>query len=609
MKPFICFLYLSLAILSCQNNNSNKDNSSTSAIGWSYADSIKAEIMEAVIPTDTFYIADLVKINSPQQIQEAINIVSNNGGGTLILSNGVYNSGAIEMKSKVELFLDERAIIKFIPDLDLYPLKYTWFSGRPCINFSSMIYARNQSDIKISGKGIIDGQGNNPIWKNMKYNEKADNGLLKELNDENVKIDNRKFGKGHSLRPDLMAFYECSRINIEGVSILNTPYFSIHPVLSNHITVKNGFIKSKGYNQIGIAIESSKNIIVDSMQIEDIEEGIKMLSGSNNIPENKPSNNIVIQNSDFKNITYAPIIFSSKSNKGINRVFLSNLQFNSSEAGICIYGQQDVKINNIFINKIHAEKIQGAFLYARILRNKKSSPIVFDVKIDNIQVKECGRAFILLGNSKSPIKNISIQNSEFTVSKGAFAKYLTSFILRNTEINGKNITSTYNIGNNEIPKIYFDNPEDEILDSDDIQYSDLPVAVKDALNKNYMNVPINDIARIITSSSVIYNIDLELESFQNIEIMVQTDGEIIRAEMESNYTHLPEIVTNALEKYLKTKPLPFLFNEIKEIHYKDFTYYEIKGEYNQKLFALGISKDGKVIEEKQQNITSYFTFN
>jgi len=610
MKTYICFLFVCLAIFSCRNNNSNLDNARTpsTAVDWSYADSIKIEIMEAVIPTDTFYIADLVKTNSPKQIQEAINIVSEKGGGTLILSNGIYNSGAIELKSKVELFLEQEAIIIFIPDQDLYPLKYTWFNGRPCMNFSSMIYARNQSDIKISGKGIIDGQGNNPVWKNMKYNEKADNGLLKELNDKKIKVANRKFGKGHSLRPDLIAFYECSRINIEGVTITNTPYFAIHPVMSNHLSIKNGLIKSKGYNQVGIAIESSQNILVDSMQIEDIEEGIKILSGSSNISNNKPSSSIVIQNSRFNNITYTPIIFSSKSNKGINRVFLSDLQFKSTEAGICIYGQQDVQLNDIFIKKIHAEKIQGAFLYARILRTKESSPIIFDVQIDSIQVKECGRAFVIIGNSKSPIQNISIQNSGFTVSKGAFAKYLTSFNLENIEINGETITNTYNIGDNEIPKIYFDNPEDEVLDSDDIQYSDLPIAVKEALNKNYTNVPVNDIDRIITSSNVIYDIDLELESFQNIEIMLQADGEIIRTELESNFARIPEKVIIALEKYLETKPLPYLFNEIKEIQYKDFTYYEIKGEYNRKLFALGISKEGKVIEEKQKSITSYFIF-
>ncbi|WP_321288020.1 hypothetical protein [uncultured Sunxiuqinia sp.] len=295
--------------------------------------------------------------------------------------------------------------------------------------------------------------------------------------------------------------------------------------------------------------------------------------------------------------------------KELTVFFFSDLQFNSAEAGICIYGQQDVKINNVFIKNIHAEKIQGSFLYARILRTKEPSPIIFDVQIDSVHVKECGRAFVLLGNSKSPIQNISIQNSEFIVSKGAFAKYLTSFNLKNIEINEETITNTYNIGDNEIPKIHFDNPEDKILDSDDIQYSDIPVAVKDALDENYTNVPINDIDRIITSSNVIYDIDLELESFQNTGIMVQVDGEIIRTELESNHAHLPEKVIIALGKFLETNPTPYFFNEIKEIHYKDFTYYEIKGEHNQKLFALGISKDGKVIEEKQQSITSCFTFN
>lgn len=604
MKPVIYVLLVFWVFYSCQNKNT--ENIPSSSVNWDYADSLNKTIKVAVIPLDTFHITDLVKTSYPQQIQEAINIVSEKGGGTLILSKGTYHSGAIRLKSKVELFLDEETIIKFIPDHNLYPLVYSWFSGRPCMNYSSMIYARGQSDIKISGKGIIDGQGNTPTWKNMKYNEKVDYELLKELDDKKVKVANRKFGEGHSLRPDLISFYYCSRIHIEGVTLLNSPYIVVHPVLSNDITIKNGMIKSKGYNQIGIAIESSQNISIDNIQVEDIEEGIKLLSGSSDIPNNKASSNILIQNCHFKNIAYTPVIFSSKSVKGINRVFLSDLQFETAQDGICIYGQQNVKINDVFVKNVRAEKINGSFLYFRILRTKKNFPIIFNVQIDNIHVKECGRAFLILGNTESTIQNIHIQNSKFFVAKGSFAKHLTAFNLKNVEMNGETISGNYNIRGNEIPKIHFENPENEILDSDDIQYSALPVAVKNALDESYRNIPVNDIDRIITSSSVIYEIDLEFESFQNLEILVQVDGEIIRTEIETDFLSLPQKVISALNHYLNTQPEPYLFNEIKEIHYKDFTFYELKGEYNNKLFALGISNEGKMIEQKQQIITSYF---
>jgi polygalacturonase len=611
MKRIIHIITFSVVLYSCTNDKAQKISESAPSftVDWDYADSIKEDIREPIIPTDTFQLVLLVKHSSQNQIQEAIDIVSKRGGGTLILPKGKYYSGPITLKSKVELYLEEGAVLKFIADPELYPLKYTWFNGIPCMNYSSMIYARDETDIKISGKGIIDGQGNSPAWRNMKYYEKIDKDLLKELDEEKINIENRKFGKGHFLRPDFIAFYECSKVSVSGVTILNSPRFTFHPVMCNHITIKNSFLKSKGYEQIGIAIESSQNILIDSMQLEDIGEGIKIFSGSVDILNNKASGNILIQNSVFRNISHTPIIFSSKSLYGIKRVFISGLQFDNSEAGICIYGKQNVKIHDILIKNIDSKNISGSFFYAKILRTRNNSPIIYNIQLDSIRVNECGRAFFIKGHLKNPIQNLNISNTVFNVSKGSFAKHVKNLNFNNVEIMGETISKNLNIGENRIPKINLNNSEDEILDSDDIQYNDLPLAVKTTIEEIYPFIPITDIDRIITSSNVIYEIDLELHSFQEIEILVQIDGEILRSEYNSNFTGLPEKVLFALEQYLGARPTPFLFNEIKEIHYKDFTYYKIKGEYNQKLFAIGISTDGKVIEEKQQTITSYFSFN
>jgi hypothetical protein len=344
------------------------------------------------------------------------------------------------------------------------------------------------------------------------------------------------------------------------------------------------------------------------MHIEEISEGIKMFTGVTDIPDNRASSNIIIQNCAFKDVSHTPVIFSSRSVKGISRVFISGLDMDNSEAGVCIYGGQNVKTHDVFIKDILAINITNSFFYSRMSRTKNSTPVIFNIQLDSIYVKQCGRAFLMLGRSMNPIRNVNISNSEFIVSRGSFAKHLTKFSMRNVEINGSLTTSTKDIGENKIPKIYLDNPEDEVLDSDDIQYDDLPVAVKNSLSNNYPYVPINDVDRIITSTNVIYEIDLEFESFQNIEVLIQVDGEIIRSELETNYESLPEKVISELEHYLGIPPTPFLFNEIMEIHYKDFTYYEIKGEYNQKLFAIGISNEGRIIEEKQQNIDSYFLF-
>ena len=605
--PFICFI-LSLVLFSCNKPKEKKYNTVApeSTIGWEYADSLKNEIRPAGIPTDTFRLADFGFKDDSQLIQKAIDKAYEHGGGTIIIPRGIYHTGPIVLKSRINLYLEEGAVLKFIPKPEIYPLTYNWFSGIPCMNYSPMIYARNETDIQISGKGIIDGQGFAPVWTNMKYNEHADWDLLKALENEDVKPANRKFGSGHSLRPDLMAFIECSRINISGVSIVNAPYWAIHPVLCTNVTIKNGLIKSHGYDQIGIALESSENVLIDSMKIQSVEDGIKIFSGRVNIPNNKPSKNILIQNSDFKNVVYSPVIVSSHTQAGANRIFMSGLKVDATQSVFRIYAGRKGKLHDIFLKNCQASHITSSFFVGHT-RASNGIPLLYNIDFDDIQVESCGRVFVINGNSKNSIQNVSVSNSRFTTFMGSYVKNIKNLSLSNVQENGEKYTSTYTIGDVKTSKIKLERNEDDILDSDDIQYSDLPETVIHTLAENYPHIPISDIDRMITSLNVIYDVKLELESSKELQLLIQNNGQILSTELDISFSDLPEIVLSALKSYLKTDPVPFIINDIKKITYQDFAYFEIKGEYDQKLFAVGITDDGKRIEEKQKLITTYFS--
>jgi polygalacturonase len=511
MRIQIVFFVLLIISVSCKRQKKDTEIvlAPQSSINWNYADSLINEIRYAEIPTDTFYLKELGLESGTSQIQNAVEKISNQGGGTLIIPKGEYLCTPIILKSKINLHLEEGAIIKFIPKPEDYPMAYTWFNGIPCMNYSPMIYAMNENDIQISGKGTIDGQGFESVWKNMKYHENIDWDLLKELEEEDVKPQNRKFGDGHSLRPALVSFIQCSRINITGVSIINSPYWVMYPILCNNVVIKNGLINSRGYDQIGIAIESSKNVLIDSMKIQSVSEGVKIFSGRVDIQNNQASSNILIQNSTIENIASSALIISSKIIAGANRIFMSNLTINDSKAAIRIYGEQMGDLNDVFFKNIHANNITYTFFYGRIIRSKKPEPTVYNIHFDNIKTENCSRAFYIQGHTKNSFQNINISNSEFSTSNGSFIKNIQNLSLSNVQENNNNYNGKYSIAKLEIPRINFEGSEDEVLDSDDIQYNKLPEKVKQTLNTNYPQVPINDIDRMITSSNVIYDIELD----------------------------------------------------------------------------------------------------
>lgn len=615
MRCSIYFFVIPVILFGCERHKKVKDHDIVpeSTISWEYADSIKNEVGFPEIPRDTFNVSDFGTEDETDCIQKAIDQAFENGGGTIIVPSGIHYSQPIVLKSRIDLHLDKGAELIFVAVPELYPLVYTWFNGIPCMNYSPMIYAQNGSNIKISGKGIIDGQGDEPVWENMKYNEEADWDLLKDLDDEDVKPSNRKFGRGHSLRPELIGLVACSKIEVSGITIRNMPFWGIHTILCRQVRIRNCTINSQGYDQIGIGLESSENVFVDSVKFRSVDDGIKILSGRVKIPDNKASRNILIQNSVFENVVYSAVTVSSQTKAGAERIFMSGLKVDSAKTAFRILANAKLKgkVHDIFIKNCQGDHILDPFLHCKIYKDseKKNDHLLFNVYLDQITSGSCGRTFVFNGQHKNIIQNISITNSGFNSFKGSFAEYSKNLILKDVTENKKIWDGNFNIGHVRLPEIKFEKDEDDILDSDDIKYSDLPEAVKRTLSENYPLIPVDDIDRMITRSNVIYEIDLLFKRSKELELLIQSDGKILRSESDITFRELPLPVISVLESYIERPPVPFIINEIKKIIFQDLSYFEIKGEFDDKMFAVGITNEGNMIEEKQKLITSYFPTN
>jgi len=97
--------------------------------------------------------------------RDAIEKCSKNGGGKVIVPEGTFLTGAIHLRSGVNLYISKGAIVKFSTDPSKYlPVVYTRFEGVECMNYSPLIYAYGQENIAVTGEGILDGQGSKENW-------------------------------------------------------------------------------------------------------------------------------------------------------------------------------------------------------------------------------------------------------------------------------------------------------------------------------------------------------------------------------------------------------------------------------------------------------------
>lgn len=209
---------------------------------------------EADFPDRDFLVTDYGakpdgKTDATQAFKEAIEAAHDAGGGRVVVPAGTYTTGAIHLKSNVNLHITKDATIKFSQDPKKYlPLVRTRWEGVELYNYSPLIYAYDQENIAITGEGTLDGQADHEHWwpwkgkkefgwKEGQPHQAAGRDLLFEMAEKNVPVEERRFGEGYYLRPNFIQPVKSKNVLIEGVHIVDSPMWNIHPVLSENIII------------------------------------------------------------------------------------------------------------------------------------------------------------------------------------------------------------------------------------------------------------------------------------------------------------------------------------------------------------------------------------
>lgn len=166
----ILLIFFLLVVFGCSIESIN-----IPASGWDEMNNILSRISAPIFPDKDFNIINLgAKADGEFDNQKIINNViiecSKNGGGRVVVPKGNYFcAGPINLKNNVNLHLEEGAVIKFSTNPDDYlPAVLTRWEGIECYNYSPLIYAFEQENIAVTGKGILHGQGANENWWSWK---------------------------------------------------------------------------------------------------------------------------------------------------------------------------------------------------------------------------------------------------------------------------------------------------------------------------------------------------------------------------------------------------------------------------------------------------------
>src|SRR3954468_14005749 len=181
---------------------------------WSLVPEILKRIKPPVFPKRDFLITKYGatvegKSDSTAAIRKAIDACGRAGGGRVVVPAGVFLTGAIHLKSNVNLHVSEGATLKFSTDPSKYlPVVYTRWEGTELMNYSPFIYALDQQNIAVTSKGTLDGSASDEnwwAWARRRGTTQApaaeDIRRLREMGNGGVPVRERVFGAGHYLRP------------------------------------------------------------------------------------------------------------------------------------------------------------------------------------------------------------------------------------------------------------------------------------------------------------------------------------------------------------------------------------------------------------------------
>ena len=343
LKYFITSLSLLVIIISCATKNNKSD---TSSVDWSKMDDILNSVKEPDFKNKTYSISDFGavadgKFDNTQVFKKAIQACTENGGGTVSVPAGKYFTGPIHLDNNVNLNLQEGSEILFTTNPKDYPIVHTSFEGTELMNYSPLIYAYQKTNVAVTGKGTINGQGSNENW--WSWCGKADYGWKKgdpiqnvkrlmDMAEEGVEVSNRVFGEGYYLRPTFVEFFDCKNVMLKDIKVVNGPFWMLHPIKSVNVIVDGVTITSHGPNNDGCDPEYCKNVIIRNCNFNTGDDCIAIKSGRDADGRRVaiPSENIVVQNCKMLD-GHGGVTIGSEISAGVRNVYVENCDMDSPE--------------------------------------------------------------------------------------------------------------------------------------------------------------------------------------------------------------------------------------------------------------------------------------
>ena len=426
------------------------------------------EVTAPVIPDNQVNIKDFGAVGdgitlNTEAFAKAIDALVQKGGGKLLVPQGVWHTGPIVLKSHINLHLNAGAVILFAADETLYPFVNTSFEGLDTRRCQSPLSANGATDIAITGKGVIDGNGQ--YWRPVKKGKVTENhwkSLLAipgsqemkpgywvpsagyaqgeqgaNMNVPNAKTETEWNAIKRFVRPVMVSLVKCKNVQLKGVIFQNSPAWNLHPLMCENIIIEDVLVRNPSYAQNGDALdlESCKNVLVINSRFDAGDDGICIKSGKDADGRRRgiPCENVVVKGCTVF-AGHGGFVVGSEMSGGVKNILVDQCQFLGTDVGLRFKSTrgrggivEHIYVKNISMTDIKTDAITFNMYYggksvAEMLADGDNpdnvtkmpvtveTPIFRHIDIKNIVCNGAGRAMEFNGLPEMPIDDISLKD-------------------------------------------------------------------------------------------------------------------------------------------------------------------------------------------------------
>ena len=355
-------------------------------------------------------------------------------------------TGAVYLKSNVDLHLDTGATLKFSGDASKFPTVLTRYEGIECMNRSPMIYAFGEHNIALTGTGTLDAAGTSS------WNKGSDRAYLESLIAKGVTDPGKRVvpGSGHTMRSTFVEPYNCDTVLIQGVTLKNSMFWQLHPTLCRNVTVAGVSTdpSTAHSNTDGCDPESSDHVVIRDCNLGAHDDNIAIKSGRDDDGRrfNVPTQNLVVFNC-VMNGNWGAITCGSEQTGGIRNVYAYKCQVKGATK-FALYVKSNTRRGG-FSQNINLDSFTGdfdrSFTFVTMTYNGQTGthpPAFGPFTITNSSCTKAPLVFDVSGLSNDHVKGLIVKNCAFNGVANPTNKItnVDGLSFTNVTINGKPVT-------------------------------------------------------------------------------------------------------------------------------------------------------------------------